>query len=87
MKKQFSGVKTLDQIRAQCKRDGVEFDDAAYKRGGDSVLLRSPGVCIDINPHNGVFYGAVSGYPCFSSANPLDGEPWFDALREYFYVA
>ena len=86
MYKRFSGHKTYHQIKAQCKRDGVAFGHAAYKNGYDMVYLRSPGVLVAYDTTTGCFYGTVPDYGDFSSADKLDGRPWFDALLAYFYV-
>ena len=85
--KTFLGNKSLEQIKAQCKRDGVEFRDALFKKGYDHVSLHSPKVKVVFNTVNGRFFGYTPDGIKFFSDDKRDGTPWFDALLNYFYVS
>lgn len=84
----FAGTKPLATIKAQCKAAGVEFDDHLYReRGDDHIALRSPGAIVLFNSFNGRFFGNAPDGTRFSSDDRRDGEPWFDALPRFFYIA
>lgn len=40
--KQFAGHKTLEQIKAQCKAQGVRYDDSKFRTGSDRVEIGGP---------------------------------------------
>lgn len=82
----FAGNKPLGVIRAQCKQQGVQFDDSHWKHGSDFVTLRSPGACVMFNTFNGRFFGRTPDGIEFDGADKRDGTPWFDALLRFFYV-
>jgi hypothetical protein len=82
----FAGNKTLAQIRAQCKAQGVQYIDSQYRRGSDFVTLHSPGAYVMFSAFNGRFFGKTPDGITFSSDDKRDGTPWFDALLRFFYV-
>jgi hypothetical protein len=84
--KTFAGNRPLKEIRAMCKAQGVQLIDSQWKRGSDYVTLRSPGAYVMFNTFNGTFFGKTPANVEFSSDDRRDGEPWFDALLNFFYV-
>jgi hypothetical protein len=83
----FAGNKTLEQIKAQCKAQGLAFDDYLYRTAGhDHVRISGGGARVLFNTFNGRFIGITPDGVAFSSDDKLDGTPWFDALLRFFYV-
>jgi len=89
--KQFKGPKSLDAINAQCIEQGLILRrnrHDAFK--SDFVVVSSP-----LAPTAEVFYNTVSGWffgttptgESFDSREPLDDQPWFAALLEFFNEA
>lgn len=85
--KTFAGIKTLPQIKHQCKVAGIKFDDGRYKNGDDHIAIRSPGVLVLFSSFNGKFFGNTPDGTHFDSCDAaLDGTPWFDQLLSFFYT-
>lgn len=96
--KQFARHKTHDEIREQCRRQGVPFDDYGWrKRGDDHIVIGKRGQGhVLYSTWNGKFFGRTPGGPKvpewphdmeFSSdGTKFDGQPWFDALLIFFYA-
>jgi hypothetical protein len=83
----FAGNKTPEQIKAQCKAQGLVFDDRRYQTmGDDHVVVRGGGAYAIFNTFNGRFFGTTPDGTEFTSDDTLDGTPWFDALLRFFYV-
>lgn len=89
--KTFAGNKTLDQIKAQCKADGLVYDDSRYQAGGDYVLIRDPKCGEDCgyvlyNTVNGNFTGKTpDGVQFDSRTTQHEDQPWFQRLLSFFY--
>lgn len=84
--KKFKGHRSFDQIAAQCKEQGLAFECANYVlRGSDYVGVFSGGVRVLYNTSNGRFFGTHLDGRRFSESSAFDGEPWFDALLNFFY--
>lgn len=85
--KKFAGNKTRDQVKAQCKAAGVEFDERAYRGGSDFTLLRGGGATVAWSSWNGRFFGKTpDGIEFHSDSDEHDHEPWMQALLRFFYV-
>jgi hypothetical protein len=85
--KTFAGNKTRAQVKAQCKAAGVQFDERAYKAGSDFTFLRGGGACVAWSSWNGRFFGKTpDGIEFNSDSDEWDGEPWMQALLNFFYV-
>lgn len=89
--KTFSGIKTYEQIKAQCKEQGVVCNDRLYCRSGwDTIVVgdqKNEGGYAVYNTFNGRFHGKTpEGIEFFSSATTHENEPWFQALMSFFYV-
>jgi len=86
--KKFKGPKSIELIRAQCVLQQLVCDSTLFDQGkSDLIIVFSPAT-----PQAKVFYTDLSGYffghtdqgVAFSSDDPLDGTPWFDALLAFF---
>lgn len=90
--KQFIRHKTSTEILAQCIATGGRCDASAYNASTDHITVWLPGpddapVPVLYNTINGRFFYAPSDdSKYFSSDEALDGQPWFDAMMEFFYT-
>lgn len=79
--------KTLAEIKAQCKAQGLEFHDKAYKAGSDCITVRGGGGHATFNTVTGWFCGTTDRGVSFDSHNTHhENEPWFQALLDFFYT-
>lgn len=99
--KQFAGKKTLEQIKAQCKAQGVRYDDKRHNEGFDNVEIGGPvhrttapfplpvgclNAWVLYNSVNGKFFGTTDrGIQFDSTSTDHENEPWFQALLAFFY--
>lgn len=89
--KTFAGCKDSEQILAQCAADGIAVDSAKYEAGGDHLVVELPGptgekVRVLYNVVSGRFFYSANDGSGFSSDDNRDGQPWFDAMLDFFYV-
>lgn len=89
--KTFLRHKTYEEIKAQCKEQGLRFGDVLYlNHGYDTVSIKRAEGALDqvvYNTVNGRFFGNTDYGLRFSSDYvEHDGEPWFQALLDFFYV-
>lgn len=92
--KTFARHKTSDEVRKACALAGYLIDTSDYSRGGDHIRVRfvheDVAFIVMFNTVNGRFFGHPAGVgteAMFTSDDDgLDGEPWFDALLDFFYV-
>lgn len=86
--KKFKGPKMIELIRAQCALQELVCDSTLYdQERSDYIIVFSP-----IAPLGKVFYSDLTGRffgtndhgVMFDSAQPLDDEPWFIALLDFF---
>lgn len=86
--KRFSGHRSYEQIREECRAQGLILEDAAYRRhGSDWIGIRGckGGTLVMYSTPTGRFHDtALDGRP-FTESSCFDGEPWFDALLAFFY--
>jgi len=87
--KRFAGHRSYEQIREECRRQGLILEDAAYRRhGSDWIGVRGKpgGVLVLYSTPTGRFHGThpATGEK-FTESSPFDGEPWFDALLSFFF--
>lgn len=87
--KRFAGHRSYEQIRAECRRQGLVLEDANYRRNGSDwigVRRRRDSTVVLYSTPTGRFHGT---HPTcgtqFTESSPFDGEPWFDALLAFFY--
>jgi len=96
--KKFKGNKSIKTIAKQCKRLGLQFNDAMFQRGtSDHVVITSiegdhhSGQVV-LNTFNGNFFGNApdrapwNGVSFDSTKDEHEHEPWFQALLEFFYT-
>ncbi len=89
--KKYAGRRSIQQIRRQCAERGIKIDMGLYEKGSDYVVVHLPGAAGTVLPLmysavNGRFFYAGGGADNFSSDDAKDGEPWFDALLDFFYT-
>lgn len=86
--KKFKDPKSVELIRAQCLLQQLVCDSTLFDQGkSDYIIVFSPAA-----PEAKVFYCDLQGRffghndqgEAFSSDEPLDGTPWFDALLAFF---
>lgn len=87
--KRFAGHRNYQQIRDECKAQGLILEDAAYRRHGSDwigVRGRPDGPLVLYSTPTGRFHGThpATGEK-FTESSPFDGEPWFDALLAFFF--
>jgi hypothetical protein len=85
----FSGHRSYEQIRAECKAQGLILEDFMYRtQGSDWIGIRGKpgGTLVLYSTPTGRFHGRhpATG-EAFTESSPFDGEPWFDALLGFFY--
>lgn len=90
--KQFAGIKTVDQLKAECKKRGWEIDTKQHDGGSDHIKFQfeHQGVKTTVfySAFNGRFFGTTADECAFTSDDAkLDGTPWFDALLDFVYIA
>jgi len=89
---QFSRHRTIDEVIAHAKEQGVRVDASRFHLGSDFVTVELPGpqgtlVPVLYNTFNGrFFYQPRIGAGFSSTDTQYDGEPWFDAMLTFFYV-
>ena len=89
--KQYGRHRTGEEVIELAKAQGVKVDGSKYEAGGDHVVVHLPGpdgepVMVLFNAFSGRFFHAPEGGGGFSSDEKLDGQPWFDAMLEFFYT-
>lgn len=85
--RKFARVKTREEVKAQCKAAGVQFDDRLYKLGSDFTVLRGGGAEVLWSSWNGVFFGTTPDGKRFNSSSQRHAkQPWFQALLDFFYA-
>lgn len=92
--KTFQRHKTYEEIKAQCAAQSLYFGDTYYRtHGGDTIKIAKEFGNTDyviFNTTNGRFFGSASVYgqtvEFNSDTTTYDGEPWFDALLDFFLV-
>lgn len=86
-KKQYTGHRSLEQIAQLATLKGWGVNSMDYDIGGDWVLVfvtlpeRPELDRVLYSPLNGMFIGEG-----FTANSPLDGQPWFVELLDFFYV-
>lgn len=90
--KTFSGVKSVEQIKAQCAEHDLSIDTSKFDAGNDYVkfdfIHADTSMEVMFNGFNGRFFGTTDGGQKFTSNDAnLDGTPWFDALLDFVYVS
>lgn len=85
--KTFARHLTYDELKKQCKRLKVPFDDHLYReRGWDTVLVGEPqGGFVVYNTFNGRYFGRTPAGHSFSSNDPAR-TPWSQQLLKFFYL-
>lgn len=94
----FERPKTAEEIRSQVALvPGLIMDTKLYDLGSDRFTVRSDhpdwknmGYVI-YAPFNGSILGMDASSPgnsgvVFNELSTFDGEPWFDAIMDFFYV-
>lgn len=87
--KKFSRHLTHDELKKQCKKLKVPFDDHLYReRGWDTVVVGElSGAHVIYNVWNGKFFGRTPHGRSFSSSDTnWKNAPWFWKLLNFFYV-
>lgn len=89
--RRFARAKTREEVQAQCKAAGVQWDDRLYRQGSDFTVLRGGGAEVLWSSWNGKFFGTFTDakgneVQFDSSETKHEAEPWFQALLEFFYV-
>lgn len=86
--RKFKRIKTLKEIKAQCKRLSLSFDDYLYrKHGHDHVCIRGGGAMVLYSSPTGNFFGTTDkGVQFDSKSDEHEAEPWFQTLLEFFYA-
>ncbi|MFN4360506.1 MAG: hypothetical protein ACK4F4_07260 [Hylemonella sp.] len=84
----FQGTKTLAQIRAQCRAQGLKFDDRLHREDqSDYVVVQGGGAKVLFNTFNGRFFGTTpDGVKFNSDLTTHENKPWFQGLLRFFYV-
>jgi hypothetical protein len=84
--KQFKGPKSLEVVLAQCVEHGLAVQESGTYMS-DYVAIRKPAApkaCYFFCDFNGRFFGTNDDGVMFDSSKPLDGQPWFDELQDFF---
>jgi len=91
--KTYKRHRLASEVLELAKARGIAVDTLKFDRGGDHLVLHMDGpddwtVPVMYNVVSGRFFYAGEGYPHFGSdpAFSRDGEPWFDALLDFFYT-
>jgi hypothetical protein len=90
--KTYNRHRTSAEVLAASRAQNILVDTERFDQGWDHLLLFMPGPnglrCpVLYNVCNGRFFCASEGYPQFSSDQAqYDGQPWFDALLDFFYT-
>jgi hypothetical protein len=92
--KTYTGFRTADEVRALAATKGFTVNTTRHDTtGNDHIVVYMPGPSACIIPvlystFNGrFFYAPSNGVDAFNSDNgALDGQPWFDAMLEFFYI-
>ena len=96
--KKFIRIKTVKEIRTQCKAQGVPLEDSDYKfHSDDYIVVGTPGQGhVFYNTYNGNFFGQTphgpktkewpARTPFQSYTDKFEKEKWFRALLAFFYV-
>lgn len=92
--KTYARHRTSTEVKALAAMKGFTVDSTKYDaQGYDHIVVHMPGpsrtlIPVLYNTVNGRFFHASANVvDSFTSDNPkLDGQPWFDAMLEFFYV-
>lgn len=89
--KTFQRHKTYEEIKAQCKEQGLVFNGTCHNALDTDVVCvkRAEGSPdhVVFNLHTGDFWGHNENMFFHSDRRTSpDGTPWFDALLNFFYV-
>lgn len=90
--KRYQRCISYDEAKAACATAGYQFDDEKYiKNGSDYVRVvgqfGDKQAAVLYSSWNGRFFGATTDGIQFSSENSdHDGQPWFDAMLDFFNV-
>jgi hypothetical protein len=90
----YSGIKTVDEIRAQCAEKNYPINTERHDESGwDHIVVTLPGptgkpIEVLYNAFNGGFFHAPKDNPdnYFNSSDAgMDSKPWFVAMLDFFY--
>lgn len=89
--KTYARKKTLEEVREVCAEKGWDLDTTKFdEEGSDYVAIRwkaegESGELL-LSTFNGRFFGPLDSGEMMSSDEDRDGDPWFEALCDAFYV-
>jgi hypothetical protein len=87
--RKFKDFKRLEQLKIDVPAAGLTLKHDLYDKGSDFITvegwIRGVAVFVLYSCFNGTFFGSADGLD-FSSDASLDGQPWFDALLDLFYI-
>ena len=88
--KQFKGPKSLEEIRLQCEAQDLILHHKRHDEFlSDFVVVvspKAPQAAVYYSTVNGWFFGTTDTGVPFDSRKPLDDEPWFAVLLDFFLV-
>lgn len=89
--RQFSRHRSREEVITLAKARNVKVDASYYDSGTDHLVVYLPGPTAEIvkvlfNVISGCFFYAPEDGAGFSSDDKLDGQPWFDAMLDFFYI-
>jgi hypothetical protein len=89
----FAGSRTFEEIAALCVHQGVPLNAKRYIEDGHDHIIVGQEWPLDAskpyviyNVFNGKFHGLAPDGTVFDCADDLEGEPWFNALLDFFYI-
>lgn len=85
IKRAFSRHKTYEEVRDQCKAQGLELNDTRYHEGGDYLVVRGGGGHAVYSTFNGTFFGKTPNGVMFRSQELThDSQRWMQGLLHFF---
>jgi hypothetical protein len=89
----FARHRSVEEVVDLARQKGIRVNVERYNLGSDFITVELPGrdgkpIPVMYNVFNGRFFsGSREPFSYFASdRTDHDGQPWFDAMLEFFYV-
>lgn len=88
--KKYSGKRTLEQLKADCLKNGWGWSQEKYDQGSDYVTFGfrhdTKKITVIYNTFNGTFIVAQGKKMITECSTEMDAVPWYAALLDFIYT-